>query len=63
MVKQDTNITLLGISELRSKLLNHIMLQFFMNGNFGADAHQRGSTNTTVVCTLLEVKVPACELT
>jgi hypothetical protein len=31
------------------------MLQLFINGIFGADTYQRGST---VLCTLLEVKVP-----
>jgi len=39
------------------------MLQFFINGIFGADAYQRRSTNTTVLCALLEVTVPPCELT
>lgn len=39
------------------------MFQFFVNGIFGAAAYQRGSTNTTVVCALLEVIVPPCELT
>ena len=61
MVKQD--ITLWVFSELRSKLQNHNRLQFFINGIFGTDAYQRGSTNTTVVCASLEAKVPPCELT
>lgn len=57
------SLTLLGFSELRSKLQNHNMLQFFVNGIFEADAYQRESTNTTVVSALLEVKVLPCELT
>jgi len=39
------------------------MLQFFINGIFGADAYKRGSTKTTVLWALLEVKVPPCEPT
>ena len=58
-----TSLMLLGSSEFRSKLLSQNMLQFFINGVLGADAYQRGSTNTRVVCALLDGKVPPCELT
>jgi hypothetical protein len=62
MVKQDITCVVRFLS-VKEQVTEPQHASIFINVIFGADAYQRGNTNNRVVCALLVVKVPTCELT